>query len=251
MKKLLLSQLFLLVCLSIPFITLKSDQNGKFNGGNSCGSCHGSLNAATTVVFGGVPANYVTGQSYPLTLTVSNASNAKAGFNVAVSGGTLAAGTGSKINGMASQITHTAPMTMNSGSATFSFTWTAPNTPGTVTFSAAGNAVNGNNNDDSGDQWNTATASSTGGFPAGLTEANISAPTLYPNPCTSQLSVSGLPATGVNSVYVLNLHGQILPAAVQLESDRLVIHTGNLAPGLYLLHGKTGSGVFTLPFARQ
>lgn len=251
MKKLLLSQLFLLACLSIPFLTLKSDQNGKFNGGNSCGTCHGNLNAATTVVFGGVPANYVTGQSYPLTLTISNANNAKAGFNVAVSGGTLAAGTGSKINGTASQITHIAPMTMSSGSATFSFSWTAPNTPGNVTFSAAGNAVNGNGSDDIGDQWNTATASSTGGFPAGVAETAGSAPTLYPNPCQAQLTVSGFPGGAVNNVHVFNIRGQIIPTPLNLEGGLLQVNTSNLAPGHYLLHGKAGTRVFTLPFARR
>lgn len=250
MKKKILTQFFLLSCLGIMYVTLRSDVNGKYNNGTSCGSCHGNVNAATSVLFSGIPATYVTGQSYPVTFTVSNSTNSKAGFNVAVSAGTLTAGTGSKVNGAKTQITHTAPMTMSGNSATFSFTWTAPTTLGTVTFSGAGNAVNGNNSDDSGDQWNVTTASSTGSFPAGLSENSKPAYSIYPNPVVDQLLLDGSDLRAAR-LTVMNLWGQVMPVRMERTARGLSFDCRSLSAGIYLLHGQIDGQSFTGSFSKQ
>ncbi len=67
--------------------------------------------------------------------------------------GTLAPATGSGLQLSNGELTHQQPKTMSNGQAAFSFTWTAPSTPGTYTLRAAGCAVNGNGNT-SGDAWN-------------------------------------------------------------------------------------------------
>ena len=142
----ILSPLFLFASLAMIYITTSSSSTGNVaSSGTSCGSCHGSKNTATTVNLTGLPASYVPGQSYTLTFTVANATNAYAGCNIAASAGTFTAGTGTQL--MGSQITHTAPKAAVSGVTTFTCSWTAPATAGSVTFNAAGNAVNFNNGD--------------------------------------------------------------------------------------------------------
>jgi hypothetical protein len=56
-------------------------------------------------------------------------------------------------------VTHTSPHTISSGSASFIFSWTAPNAAGVYYIQAAGNAVNSNGTNDAGDLWNWLNAS--------------------------------------------------------------------------------------------
>lgn len=234
MKSKILSQLFLVVSLGIIYITMSSDKTGVYNGGTSCGSCHGNKNTATTVAITGLPTNYVPGQVYPLTFTVSNSTNPKAGFNILVSGGTFTAGTGSKVNTAKTQITHTAPMVASSGMTTFSFSWTAPATSSTVTFSAVGNAVNGNDSDDSGDQWNTTSATVSGGFPASVNNMDQQTIAVYPNPATEYLVVKGINNHATN-ITVYNVFGQRMNPTYSSNATDCRIDCSQFASGLYFI----------------
>jgi hypothetical protein len=133
--------------------------SGGITGVTSSGcTCHGAQSSATTLSLSGNTTTRA-GQTLNLTVVVAHSSRQAAGVNIAVKDqqgqnvGTLAPATGSGLQLSNGELTHQQPKTMSNGQATFSFTWTAPSTPGTYTLRAAGNAVNGNGNT-SGDAWN-------------------------------------------------------------------------------------------------
>ncbi len=242
MKSKILFQLFLLTGLGIVFVTMKSDIGGKYNGGTSCGSCHGSKNTATTAALNGLPTAYTPGTTYPLTFTVINSSLPKAGFNLLVSGGTLTAGSGSKINTAKTQITHSSPMSAVSGVSTFSFSWTAPTTTGAITFSGVGNAVNDDGNESSADQWNTTTQTISGATATTVKDLNTISLKAYPNPAVNSLTIEGLNAEA-KDLMIVNVNGQSIEPVIEFNADKAVLNCTNLAAGQYILHaniqGKT------------
>jgi hypothetical protein len=133
--------------------------SGGITGVTSSGcTCHGAQSSATTLSLSGNTTTRA-GQTLNLTVVVAHSSRQAAGVNIAVKDqqgqnvGTLAPATGSGLQLSNGELTHQQPKTMSNGQAAFSFTWTAPSTPGTYTLRAAGNAVNGNGNT-SGDAWN-------------------------------------------------------------------------------------------------
>jgi uncharacterized protein (TIGR03382 family) len=112
------------------------------NSGIICNSCH-TGGAAPTVVLSG-PATLMTSSSATYTLTITGGAGMVAGLDVSQSGGaTLMAGTGTQL--MAGEITHSAPAMFTGGTASFSFTVSAPASPGTLTLFAAGLSANGDN----------------------------------------------------------------------------------------------------------
>jgi hypothetical protein len=133
--------------------------SGGITGVTSSGcTCHGAQSSATTLSLSGNTTTRA-GQTLNLTVVVAHSSQQAAGVNIAVKDqqgqnvGTLAPATGSGLRLSNGELTHQQPKTMSNGQAAFSFTWTAPSTPGTYTLRAAGCAVNGNGNT-SGDAWN-------------------------------------------------------------------------------------------------
>lgn len=153
--------------ISILSYSVESSSTGKTGHTSSlssgCGSCHGSSASSSTtlgITSGSGSFTVAAGSTTSFTLTVSNSGQAKAGFNLGVfttetgntKTGTITAGTGSKV--VSSELTHSAPKTMSSGTTSFTFSWTAPTTAGTYYMRAIGNAVNGNFSADSGDDWN-------------------------------------------------------------------------------------------------
>lgn len=244
MKFKILSSLFLFGTLALIFTTTTSENTGYYNNGTSCGTCHGtSANSSTSVSLTGLPATYVAGQTYNLTFTITNSSLTHGGFNILCSGGQFTAGTGSKTNTQKTQITHNSVSATN----TWSFTWKAP-TSGTTTinFSAVGNAVNNDNNDDGQDQWNTATYSVPGSFPTSITQVEKTSLNCYPNPATSQINVSG-----VTSVKVLNMFGQVVNATQTNLGDYVSVDLTSLTSGMYLLVGNVNGQTQSASFIKQ
>lgn len=119
-----------------------------------CGGCHGrAASAATTVAFEG-PSTIEAGQTGEYTLTVTNTTSLGAGAVIASDAGTLTAGEG--LVSESGALVHSAPHPGVAGVTTFTFTLTAPAQAGTITLTAAGNAVNlaeGSR----GDFWNLGT----------------------------------------------------------------------------------------------
>ncbi len=250
MKSKILFQLFLLASLGIVFTTMKSDVNGRFNGGTSCGGggCHPS-SANTTVALTGFPTSINVGQTYNLTFTVSNTSMAAAGFNILCSSGTFNAGTGSKVNTAKTQITHTAPMNALSGVTNFNFSWTAPSVPSLATFSFAGNAVMINNNPGD-DAWAANTTAVNVTFPAGVTNINAKTVQCYPNPTSTNLVIDGL-NTATKNVRVYNMLGQVFTPKYTLNNNKCTIDCSVLSSGAYLLVAENNNQLVKTNFIKN
>jgi hypothetical protein len=154
MKRILPSAYLLFLAAGIYFLLTSSSNGvtGASSSGCGGGSCHASsMNTVLTIT--GIPVTgYVAGTTYTLTLTVSNSTMTAAGFNLKVSDGVLSAvPAGTALSSGNSELNHTTPKTMSSGSATWMFNWTATSTPA-VTIDVAGNAVNLSNSS-AGDAW--------------------------------------------------------------------------------------------------
>lgn len=124
------------------------------------------------------------GGTLTLTLAVSHASMQAAGVNIAVSDGVLAVLAGEGLRKAQGELTHTEPKTMTDGKAAFTFTWTAPATPGDYTLMAAGNAVNMNGLS-TGDAFNKISQTITVGpvsSVAGNGASRLGSVEVFPNP---------------------------------------------------------------------
>ena len=147
------------VSMVLIFILLSSvsqiaiaNSGGKFNSSGGC-NCHGG-SAATPTPTHNFPTMYSPGQTYSLNIGMNGGvSGSKGGFNLQVSDGTLSTGVGimnTQINSAGNQATHQFPDYRSWG-----IEWTAPSAgSGTVTFSLAVLAANGNGNT-GGDSWAT------------------------------------------------------------------------------------------------
>lgn len=144
-----------------------SYSNGSMTGRTSTTSagcdCHTpSSSPSTTLSISGGSLTVDPGSTNSYTLTVANSARAAAGTDIGVktsstgntSAGTLAPAVGSGLQLTGTELTHTSPKTISAGQASFSFTWTAPATPGVYYIQAAANAVNLNGINDGADQWN-------------------------------------------------------------------------------------------------
>lgn len=130
------------------------------------------------------------GGTLEITVTVAHASRSAAGVNIGIknmptgpslsNAGTLTASPG--LRRSSGELTHNTPKTMTNGSASFTFTWTAPNETGTYYLLAVGNAVNGNGGE-SGDTWAPLTpVSIVVGATSVAEETSISKAAAAPNP---------------------------------------------------------------------
>lgn len=159
---------WLCVCIIIgASTTLLANGNGRTGSATAgCNNggwfCHGNSTGNTVVTvtpqFG--TNVFAPGESRQITAVVAHPTQPKAGINVDVRNtannlvGTVAAGTGTKV--VSGEITHNGKQDIVNGQCTFTFTWTAPNSTGTYSLKASGNAVN-NNGNQSGDNWTTMT----------------------------------------------------------------------------------------------
>ncbi|GBD07688.1 Endoglucanase C [bacterium HR21] len=157
--RLLLLGLFGGLASSVPSLGYPSGITGVTQTG--C-TCHGSTpSSSTTLTAQSGSGSFRTrpGQTLTLTVIVAHSSQQAAGIDIAVhnqsgqNAGSLSPASGSGLQLSNGELTHTQPKTMSNGQAAFSFSWTAPSTPGLYTLRAAGNAVN-NNGNNSGDFWN-------------------------------------------------------------------------------------------------
>lgn len=120
------------VMLSLPAQATSNGISG-YSGmnGSTCTSCHSSGTAPTVTMTG--PTSVASGSTSSYTLSVSTVTAGNGGMDLAASGGTFAAGTGTKVlNG---EVVHSGP----SSTHTWTFSWTAPTVTATtsVTFYAA------------------------------------------------------------------------------------------------------------------
>lgn len=150
------------------FDVLAGRTGGPANGGATCRTCHGSTVGSGSVEILGAPDNYQANAVYDLTVRVSDSTKLGAGFQISVedaAGNHI--GALSLIDPVKTELNsddtayanHTfegvddsvANWAANGNSYSYPVRWTAPSTDmGTVTFWAAGNAIN-NNSSSTGD----------------------------------------------------------------------------------------------------
>lgn len=128
----------------------------------TCSDCHSGGTGTGSVSLTGAPSSFTPGQTYNLTLTLTDNVAFEGGFQmVAVSGTSSNAQVGTFLNATSapftrltnnppSRITHSQRAPIVSGTVSWNFKWVAPtiSPPGQVYFYFAANAVNDNGNTD-------------------------------------------------------------------------------------------------------
>ena len=161
MKSRTLLILLLSICLLAPVVANPNGPpwinpiNGGFTVETGC-TCHGDGVPSNDVVvsISGVPRAYSIGESYDFTINLQHASYANGGFLTDYGLGTFTEGEGTQIvvdtdGSEVSAVSQTEP------SNDWVVTWTAPSSDvGDVSFSLAGNAVDGMDGANEGDNWN-------------------------------------------------------------------------------------------------
>lgn len=218
-------------------------------GESTCSACHGGGGGTTNVSITSNPVftgnQYVPGQTYTITVTVSNSAFSKFGFDCEIlnssnaNAGTMTlalSGVQLANAGARKNATHTAPST----TGVFSFVWDAP-TSGNATIYAAGNAVDGTGSTGGDKPGNTSLALTALGTDI-RKEAIISSQlTLYPNPSTNEFNLQyNLLEKGKVNIDLYNLNGQLITSILN-ENQSIGIHSVksnlpmDLATGIYII----------------
>ncbi|MCX6132957.1 MAG: T9SS type A sorting domain-containing protein [Ignavibacteriales bacterium] len=208
--------------------------------GNGC-TCHGtSPTTGVNVTIDG-PAELSPNQTGNYTVTVQGGPAVRAGTDIAVSAGTLNAS--SPLQKVGDELTHVSPQPFTGGLATFSFSYTAPATPGTYTIYANANSVNFNGAN-SGDQWNFA-PNKTVTVKAATAVENVSTipnefslSQNYPNPFNPSTTISyQVMRSGHISLRVYDVRGGLVSTLVDDQREpgtyKTSLHADRLPSGVY------------------
>jgi hypothetical protein len=182
-------------------------------------TCHSSSSNSAVIVSVTGPTTLTAGQTGTYTLSVSRSSGtfSTGGIDIAVSSGTLGIGSSTGIKISSGEVVHSSKFT---GTTSKTFTFTAPNTPGTVTMAVTGAA--GTNPP----TWNhgtslTITVSPVSGIIKNegiVTDYNLSQN--YPNPFNpaTKISYSILKSSNVR-LQVFDILGQKVAELVNEKQD--------------------------------
>lgn len=218
------------------------------NSGQTCGmgGCHSGGPAPTGNEMSEITSNipvggYVPGETYDITVSVAGGGS-KFGFSLSTSGnaGTLIAGSGVQLNGGGNYVTHTFSSNTGSGSRTWNFQWTAPQSgTGAVTFYASTLYANGSGS--SGDVTIPVSTTVQEASGVGITEAELEALTVYPNPVIDEINVA---AKDVDEEIMFSLYGVDGRLVVEEthEPGEITIDVAdkNLSTGIYFLRMEAG-----------
>ncbi|MCB0727083.1 MAG: T9SS type A sorting domain-containing protein [Ignavibacteria bacterium] len=225
--------------------TLKSSTSG-------CGGCHGSsANTGVSVLING-PDTVTAGQTAEFSLTISQSGKTGAGLDIATRNGTLAP-VSSTIHLANGELTQNTNISMNSGSVTVQFNYTAPGAAGTDTLWATGLATNSNGGT-SGDDWNWASSKritvklATGIESNNSLVNNYKLAQNYPNPFNPVTKIKyEIAEPGFVTLKVYNSFGKEVASLVNSKqnsgSHEVNFSGSELASGIYFY--KITSGNFT------
>jgi Secretion system C-terminal sorting domain len=225
----------------------------------SCGgpSCHGFSADPTTTIHLFTPAQIIAGQTYTLTLSVSNPNpeDVAAGFDVDINPpATLAAipGTNTILTLPDSfaypvvwSVSHSIPQSFNvnganSDSAVWTFQYTARPTAGIDTIYLAGNAVNGDSaNANDSDRWNAIVTYITVLPPQSIVTPASSGNLLqvYPNPASNEMFINDGNPNDAGSYTLTDAAGRVVLSGGQIPLDgRHSVDISRIAAGAYILN---------------
>jgi hypothetical protein len=235
-------------------------------GEGTCVDCHTSFplnsgNGSLTIVG---PSQFIAGHTYPIVVTIQDPGQQRWGFEFTpLTQGTIAItdATHTQVQtvGGKAYVKHTSSGTFNgvpNGPTAWTFNWTAPaNPPTQITFYAAGNAANGNANNQGDYIYSTS-------FTASLTTAiddpfavnvlpNDMGISNYPNPFNAETKISfNLAESGPVDLKIYDITGRAVrqlvhedrPAGLsQLIWDGRNDNGSNLVSGVYFARLVTGS----------
>lgn len=221
--------------------------NPASNGGQSCTACHGAGADLPTVTLDG-PTAVTASTTNIYTVTITGGPAQTGGVNVSSE-----EGKGdlhpldSDLQLLLGELTHSAPKAFTANRTTFRFAWTAPEHNGAVTFYAAGNSSNGQE-DLTGDGIDTTsiTVDVTGGDP----NPPESTPTPTPAALTLETVVSGLNQpvdiqhAGDSRLFIAEKFGRILLYDGSMASQPYLNLTGRVTAG----GGNAETGLLGLAF---
>lgn len=219
--------------------------------GSTCNSCHsGAINTGNgmpSITAPGLSNGYIPGQTYTITANIVDASINKFGFEVTVERdadnskiGTLIVTDGARtkfVNG-GNAITHKSGGTGGSGSASWSFDWTAPPAgTGDVTFFGAFNSANGNGST-SGDNIYTTSFQVNESITTSINENKFANNfSTYPNPTSGIVFFNS--TEKINSLSVFNQQGKLILTKKDGQSIDLTEHPNGIYFVVATIHNKT------------
>jgi len=221
------------------------------DGGVTCKNCHsmtGSPTVNNSVFTTNIPGTgYVPGQTYNCTLTVSEGSRTRYGFEITaensakVRKGLFVVGTGTKTLSSGTRLTHTndgidGPANFN----TWTFKWTAPAAgTGTITFYGAYLAAN-KDGISSGDLTFKYSQAVNEDLSSGVSQylQALNKLSVYPNPAEEVITITSPAKKELKSAEIYSVTGASMGKVTVTDSRANVAH---LPGGVYML--KTESGV--------
>ena len=216
--------------------------------GQSCTACHSATNnySPQVTLTHNIPAEgYTPGATYQLTLSVSSASN-KHGFQLTAENannqrqGTFQSTSNyTQTTGNNQYIEHTSNGTSRTS---WTFNWTAPSTGGgDITFYAAVNATNGDNNS-TGDTPVTFQQSI---HQVGIAKHTIRGIYVFPNPVKDMLYISNNNCRLITGMEIFDMNGK---EVFRSDGKNEKISLQHLPAGLYLLkiHTPDETGTYQL-----
>jgi hypothetical protein len=210
--------------------------------------CHGSVSPSTSIHFS-TPSPIVAGNTYLFTVTISNPDTADhyAGLDVDVDTPVVLdsiAGMNTFLTppfaGVSDEysITHNTPKMLVGDSATWSFWYTAPTTPGVYPIYIDGNTVNGDSaTADTEDHWDSITDFINVVPSDGVTPSSFaSAIQVYPNPASNELFINdGIPSDE-GSYALIDPSGRVVLNGGEIPLDgRHSANISSIAAGTYIL----------------
>lgn len=216
-------------------------------------TCHG-LNPSTNVIITiNGPDSLMPNQTANYSVTISGGPLKAAGTDIAVSNGILSPASGD-LRLQSGELTHVLPKAPVSGVVTFSFTYTAPTTPGTQTIFANGNSVNFNGQN-TGDQWNYAPnkiiqVGAVTGIENNQFLTSYKLQQNFPNPFNPSTSFEfQIPNSGIVSLKIYDALGKEVAVIVDrvLSAGNYLYrwNAGDLASGVYFYRLRSGDFIKT------
>lgn len=234
------------------------------DGSNCTNGCHaGTATTQAGMITSTIPGTgYLPGQTYTVTGTVSMAGKVKFGFEISPQNtvgtklGTVIITdvTKTQVIGSGKYVTHkTAGTSFSSGTATWSFDWTAPAAgTGAVTFYGAFNISN-NANNSSGDIIRLSSLTVAEDVSAGINDKeNAISWNVYPNPASTFISVKNENNIAVTDISINDISGKLVKKFTEEElkqNEQMDIE--ELATGIYVMSINSAKGTSFKKFIKK